>query len=111
MQRFRFLLKGRETIIDLIHEDQPSLVMLTPFKGHTITALLSQGFLGHILRDLHPLYFHGDIIQEHWISIKFGREISFHIPGALTHDDPKSLTSRHLVKNLQSALSVAPGKV
>ena len=49
IQRLRLILKGRDLVIYLIHENQPCLIMLRSLIGQTIAALLRQGFFGSIL--------------------------------------------------------------
>ena len=107
MQRFGFILEGWQKIMDLVHEDQPGFIMLRTFGRQAIAALLGNGFLGHVLGDLHAFDLHADIVHEDRVGAKFAGEVFLHIADALTHDHAKPFAARHLMQQLKSRRAVA----
>ncbi len=97
VQRFGFILKTGQQVMDLIHEDKPGFIVLRTFGGESVAALLGKRFLGQVFRNFHPLDLHADVVHEGRVTAEFAREVFLHVAHALTHDHAKAFTSRHLV--------------
>ena len=81
--------------------------MLRPFAGQSVAALLSQGFLGHVLGILQPLGLHADVVHELGIAAIFLGEDLFHAADSLPGDDAEPFAPPHKVQQLDGGVGVA----
>ncbi|OQB01133.1 MAG: hypothetical protein BWY25_01364 [Chloroflexi bacterium ADurb.Bin222] len=111
VQRLGLVLKSGQLIVHHVHEDEPGLVVLRPFVGERITALLCERFLRHVHGILHALVLHADVVQELRIGAVVLDEVGFGFMDAQSDDLADPFAARQLVERFQGRRRIPEGQL